>query len=541
MILSPFLSRPVRLTVGCLALAATALSSLSYGQAANTQSQSYMVTTTAGQVRGLARATGGAAFWGIPYAEPPVGDLRWQAPEPKKPWTGIRDVTSFGAPCAQPVQGDWNRHDAETGKEDCLYLNVIAPVWPPATTQPLPVMLWIHGGANVGGSGGGSLYNDGTLANHGVIVVTINYRLGIFGFFAHPELTRESPHHASGNYGLMDQILALYWVRDNIAHFGGDPDNVTIFGQSAGSMDAGSLMASPLARGLFQKVIAESGAAVSFGPPPLSRAEQLGEQFASSFTIPSGQKPIAYLRSLPAQELIAKAANSQPEPITPDVDGYVLTRTPAQVFQSGDEAPVPLLIGTTSREFGSTDTPDQLRKRIEETTGPNAPQLLAVYGLSGNGQGKDDPLYGSPASQFSADMGFHCPITTEALWHRDAQRPTYEYELDHAIPGQEADGAVHSADLPYVFGYFPITGNLAGPFGPIDKHLAELVQSYWTNFAKTGNPNSPDLPAWPKLDKSQRYLVFTEDGQAVVSNGPLRPSQCDLYRRVLEEKLSRPQ
>lgn len=541
MFLSPLFSHPVRLAIGRLALVAAVLSPLSHGQATNVQGQSYIVATTAGQVRGLARATGGAGFFGIPYAEPPVGDLRWQAPEPKKSWTDIRDVTSFGAPCAQPVQGDWNRHDAEKGQEDCLYLNVIAPVWPPATTQPLPVMVWIHGGANVGGSGGGSLYNDGTLANHGVIVVTINYRLGIFGFFAHPELTRESPHHASGNYGLMDQILALHWVRDNIAHFGGDPDNITIFGQSAGSMDAGALMTSPLARGLFQKVIAESGAAVSFGPPPLSKAEQLGEQYSSSFTIPSGQKPIAYLRSLPAQELIAKAASSQASPITPDVDGYVLTHSPAQVFQAGNEAPVPLLIGTTSREFGSTQTPDQTRKLIEGVAGQYTPQFLAAYGLSGNGQGKDDPLYGSPASQYSADSGFHCPITAEALWHRDAHRPTYEYELDHAIPGQEAEGAVHSADLPYVFGYFPMAGNLAGPFGPIDKHLAELVQTYWTNFAKTGNPNSADLPVWPVLDKTQRYLIFAKDGQAVISNGPLRGAQCDLYRRVLEDKLEKPQ
>ncbi|MGH9561031.1 MAG: carboxylesterase/lipase family protein, partial [Terracidiphilus sp.] len=343
-------------------------------------------------------------------------------------------------------------------------------------------------------------YNDGTLANHGVIVVTINYRLGIFGFFAHPELTRESPHHASGNYGLMDQILALHWVRDNIAHFGGDPEDITIFGQSAGSMDAGALMTSHLARGLFQKVIAESGAAISFGPSPLSQAEQLGAQFASSFAIPAGQHPIAYLRGLPAQELIARAADSHSSPITPDVDGYVIPQTPAKVFRDGDEAPVPLLIGTTSREFGSPETPDQTRKRIEETAGQYAPQFLAAYGLSGNGHGEDDPLYGSPASQYSADMGFHCPITTEALWHMDAHQPTYEYEFDHAIPGQEAQGAVHSADLPYAFGYFPIVGNISGPFGPIDKHLAELVQSYWTNFAKTGNPNSVDVPAWPTLD-----------------------------------------
>jgi para-nitrobenzyl esterase len=509
---------------------------LSLGQAQNAKTETFVVATTAGQVRGVARAAGGAAFFGIPYAEPPVDQLRWKAPEPKKPWAGIRNATSFGAPCAQPVLGDWNRQDAEEGQEDCLYLNVIVPVWP--VTQPLPVMLWLHGGANIGGSGRGALYNEGTLANHGVIVVTINYRLGIFGFFAHPELTRESLHHASGNYGLMDQILALHWVRDNIAHFGGNPENITIFGQSAGSTDVGYLMTSPLARGLFQKVIAESGAAVSFGPPPLRRAEQLGQQFASSFTVPSGEKPIAYLRGLPAQALIAKAADSPHSPITPDIDGYVLTHTPAQVFQAGNEAPVPLLIGTTSREFGSSQTVDQLRKEIENVAGQYTSPVMAAYGVAGNGQGKDDPLYGSAASQFSADYNFHCPIATEALWHRDAHKPTYEYEFDHAIPGQEAQGAVHSDDLPYVFGYFPAVGNLSGPFGPIDKHLAELVQTYWTNFAETGNPNSAVVPAWPMLDKSQSYLIFTEDGQAVPSKGPLRGQQCDLYRKVLEQKMN---
>jgi para-nitrobenzyl esterase len=218
--------------------------------------KSLVVATTPGQIQGTSRRGGGAEFLGIPYAEPPVGNLRWHEPLPAKSWTGVRSATTFGVPRAQPDLGEWNRHDAETGKEDCLFLNVIVPEWP--VRKPLPVMFWIHGGANEGGTASSALYKDGTLVNHGVILVTVNYRLGIFGFFAHPELTAESAHHDSGNYGLMDQILALYWVRDNIAKFGGDVDNVTVFGQSAGAMDTSMLMTSPLAKSLFEKALAES-------------------------------------------------------------------------------------------------------------------------------------------------------------------------------------------------------------------------------------------------------------------------------------------
>ena len=197
-----------------------------------------IVGTTGGSLKGATRALGGAEFMGIPYAQPPVGDLRWREPLPAKPWTGVREATTFGAPCAQAILGDWNRHDAETSKEDCLFLNVMTPVWP-APKMPLPVMVWFHGGANAGGTASSALYKDGMLVQHGVVLVTVNYRLGMVGFFAHPALTKESPHHSSGNYGLLDQLLALQWVHDNIAKFGGNPANVTAFGQSAGAIDAG--------------------------------------------------------------------------------------------------------------------------------------------------------------------------------------------------------------------------------------------------------------------------------------------------------------
>jgi para-nitrobenzyl esterase len=520
-----------------VALPVPAQNNAAQSAAALAQPDPLVVRTTAGLVRGIARTNGGAQFLGIPYAEPPVGPLRWRAPVPKKPWTGIRDANAFGSSCAQPLLGGaWNRHDAENSSEDCLYINVTTPAWPAA--KPLPVMFWIHGGANEGGSGSGSLYNDGTLLNHGVLIVTINYRLDIFGFFAHPGLTRESPHHASGNYGLMDQILALRWVHDNIARFGGDPNNVTVFGQSAGSMDTGMLMTSPLARGLFQKAIAESGAPFYPVLVPLDQAEQVGLQFAASFAIPAGQNPIEFLRQVSPQDLIAKASKAVwgNPPVGPIVDGWVIPRSPEEAFKSGEEASVPLLLGTTTREFGASESPDALRKSIEDYAGKLAPQALALYGLADAGQGAADPLYGSAGVQWNADVEFHCPISTEALWHSAAHHPTFEYELDHAIPGQEAQGALHSADLPYVFGSFPTSGNIAGNFGDIDKHLAELVESYWANFAKTGDPNGTDLPYWPEFDAAQLYLVFTEGGQAVVSTGPLRAPQCDLYREILAER-----
>jgi len=498
----------------------------------------FVVHTTAGLVRGMFRPGGGAEFLGIPYAQPPIGDLRWREPLPAKSWSDVHNATKFGASCSQPLlEGAWNKDDATDGQEDCLFLNVVVPVWP--VPKPLPVMFWIHGGANHGGSGSGDLYNSGTLQSHGVLIVTINYRLGVFGFLAHPALTSESPHHSSGDYGLMDQILALHWVHDNIANFGGDPNNITVFGQSAGSMDIGMLMTSPLAAGLFQKAIGESGAGFAPAAVPLAQAERFGLDAAAALSLPAGAEGIAALRKISAHNLLVKlgARNSIWPGFGPDVDGWVIPRPPADVFAAGNEAAVPLLLGTTSREFGSSEPLDALRASITRAYGDFAPQALAIYGLAGNGQGANDTLYGSAASQWSADILFHCPIGTEALWHRDAHHPIFEYEFDRPIPGREALGAVHSGELPYVFGFYPKSGDIGGKFGPVDLHLADIIETYWSNFAKTGDPNSADLPHWPALDQTQSYLRFTVEGKAEVVASPLRGEQCDLYRKVLAQKM----
>jgi para-nitrobenzyl esterase len=400
-------------------------------------------------------------------------------------------------------------------------------------------MFWIHGGGFSGGGSNEPRHNGDFLPLKGVVLVTINYRLGVFGFLAHPALTAESPHRSSGNYGLMDQLLALHWVRDNIARFGGDPANITVFGQSAGSMDTGILMTSPLAAGFFQKAIAESGAA--FAPPvaPLAAAEQFGLEAAALFNVPAGAEGIAALRRIAAPDLLARLGDhaSQWPGFSPDVDGWVLPRSPEAVFAAGGEAAIPLLIGTTSREFGNSEPLDALHNAITQTDADYASQALALYGLADGARGASDPLYGPAAVQWNADNLFHCPIATEALWHFSAHNATFEYEFDHAIPGQEAQGALHSSDLPYVFGFFPRSGNIGGSFSDADKRLADLMESYWANFGKTGDPNGTDLVFWPELGRKQSFLRFTQEGTAVVSHTPLRGAQCDVYRKVAAEKL----
>lgn len=498
------------------------------------QDNALTVKITSGEIKGKPRLGGGAEFLGIPYAQPPLGDLRWHEPVPVKPWSGVRDASTFGVPCTQPDLGDWNRHDAETGKEDCLFLNVITPRWP--VTKPLPVMFWIHGGANEGGSASSSLYKDGTLVSHGVILVTVNYRLGIFGFLAHPELTAESAHHASGNYGLMDQILALQWVHDNIAKFGGDVNNITVFGQSAGSIDTSMLMTSPLAKNLFQKAITESGAAFTVPLLPLADAERSGTTLAQALKAPAGVDQIKFLRTLSGPDLLSALGKLPNHPrLGPDIDGWTLRAQPATVFASGEESHIPLLYGTTTREFGDNQTPDQLRTTISLAAGALSGKALAAYGLANGAQGVNDPKYGTPADQWAADIIFRCPAVTQGAWHA-ARNATYEYEFNHAIPGQEAEGAVHSADLPYVFGFFPKTGNIAGNFTEIDTKLADLMGSYWTNFAKTGNPNAPGLPNWPQQGATGVYIQFQQDGTVQTAAG-LRRAQCSVYREWLNSHL----
>ncbi len=401
-----------------------------------------------GKVRGSLTGSGGAAFKGIPYAQPPIGELRWKEPVPVKPWTGIREATAFSRFCVQGGPG------GPGSVEDCLYLNVWTPRWP--VLSPLPVMVWIHGGGNVAGSTADPVYDGESLAHHGVIVVSMNYRLGVFGFLAFPELSRESPHHVSGNYGLLDQILALRWVRDNVASFGGDPANVTIFGESAGSGDVNALLSSPLSKGLFRRAIGESGPASIL--PPLAEAEKKGEAMVSELNI-SGESELQKLREIPSDEIQKAIGSSMTPPshahmVGTVVDGWVLPESPMKVFASGKEQRVPLLLGSNSQELQKPFFPmsESLTQAITDQYGPLADRAMGLYGLKGETEPPADPKYGPVLAQWATDSQFRCGTAAELIWHTAAGNPGYQFQFSRAIPGKEALGAPHGSELAYVFG-----------------------------------------------------------------------------------------
>jgi para-nitrobenzyl esterase len=489
------------------------------------------VDVAAGQVRGELIQPG-AVFKGIPYARPPVGDLRWREPQPAAPWTDVRDAKAFGAPCAQNA----GERPLDRSSEDCLYLNVWTAEWP--ARSPKPVVVWLHGGGNFGGTASDPSAPPTGLAARGLVVVTLNYRLGLFGFLAHPALTLESPHHASGNYGLMDQIAALRWVRDNIARFGGDPSRVTLGGQSAGAVDVNVLLTSPLAKGLFHRAIAESGtvsrvpddATVRMTGLATTMAPHSGGTYSDTLTLReaehAGAQVTANPRSLRQTDLL-KAMSAPRMSIGPAngivVDGWVLPEAPADVFIMGREHRVPLIIGSNARERTPEVTVDSLVNAAKAMYGPLAPRALALYDFAA---GKSDPLNGNAAAQWVVDTMYRCPAVLQERWHATAENLAYAYQFDRASPGREALGATHGAELPYVFG-------IANPrWVTADHDISEAMQSYWANFAATGNPNGaarqPSLPVWPKfIATNQSYMEFTDAGPAVHEG--LRRPYCDLY------------
>jgi para-nitrobenzyl esterase len=489
-----------------------------------------VVKVTGGQVRGAMLNTGGAVFKGIPYAQPPVGDLRWREPRPVTPWTGVRDATEFGPICPQTTQGPIP-NATQISREDCLHLNVWTPEWP--STSRKPVMVWINGGGNFFGGTLQEQIDGQSLAHRGVVVVSLDCRLGSFGFFAHPALTRESPHHASGNQGLLDQIAGLEWVRDNVARFGGDESNVTVFGNSAGSVDASVLMTSRLSRGLFRRVIGESGSVTTVNNPlTLQQAEARGERLSAGWKMPAGAS-LKDLRAVSAADILGSDSSYWEQqsfrgPITfPNlgivVDGYVVRRPPVEVFAAGNAHHVALLHGNTARDnFGA---PKDLQKAIAEEYGPLAQRAQKLY------VGGTDPLYGTPAEQWATDGWFRCSAVAQLTWHAAAGNPAFEYEFVRVPPGREA-GTTHGVEITHVFGTldrpmnipgFPLQGATA-----VDRQVSDVMQQYWTNFAKTGDPNGGQLPMWPTFDVSSRaYIQFTDAGP-VAKKGLRRPF-CDLY------------
>ncbi len=482
------------------------------------------------------------AFRGIPYARPPVAELRWEPPLPAVPWQGVKEATQPGSACTQSSAGlvpffapmaeaygsSFSQPPVQSS-EDCLYLDVWAPQWP--VKHALPVMVWLHGGSNTVGSGTQSTYDGVSLTQHGVVLVTLNYRLGVMGFFSHPELTTGSPHHGSGNYGLLDQLAALAWVKRNIAQFGGDPDNVTLFGESAGAIDAARLMVSPLSAGLFRRVISESGPAFEQSRT-LSEAEAFGSAVSALAPADPQLTALQRLRALPAAEvekLVVKAKEHFAVDITSaTTDGWVLPQSPRQAFLSGAIQKVDLLIGLNGRELSafrlsaaaaSKSTGSQ--NSVAESAGFNRFSAAArpYFGHWTNPAialylGKILVSRTAGLDQAANDLIGACPVGAMASLTSASGQRVFVYRFDRSIPGKgEAElGAFHSLEVPYVFGSLADPAWQWLPSTPDDAALSNLLQTYWTNFAKSGDPNAPGLPDWPVWsDDKMEFLVVNKD------------------------------
>jgi para-nitrobenzyl esterase len=470
-----------------------------------------------------ADADGIRAYKGIPYAAPPVGNLRWKPPAPVVPWKGERPTDAFGPNCVQPkVYNDIDPYTPSMS-EDCLYLNV----WSPAKKrESLPVFLWIHGGGYGAGSGAEPRHDGVALAKKGVVVVTINYRLGAFGFFAHPELTKESPNRASGDQALADMIAALRWVQTNIVLLGGDPDRVTIAGESAGSDAVSRLMTSPQAKGLFQRAIGESGSA--FGTMGRDDTLAAGEANGLAFGRALGGDSLAALRRRSADEILATwTAPKARFAFRPILDGWILPTGAAETFATGRQSDVPLLAGWNRDEgslleggvLGTKTLPDALRA----TFGERADQAAKLY------PSETPEQMARSRINFAGDAWMGLPTWSWAVAQaRTGKAPAYVYRFDH-IPRTPDDwfgdsfkgkslGAFHSAEIVYVFNH-PDNNGL-WPVDDTDRRVADQMSSYWANFVKTGDPNGPGLPTWPVYapDSDARKLVIDADTRAITDD-----------------------
>ncbi len=510
---------------------------------------------------------GFAVFRGIPYAQPPVGELRWRPPVRVGKHAGVLDATEFRSVCIQRREGGpspggflklngvswWRRYliqavlavvGQSSESEDCLFLNVRAPE---VAAEPLPVMVWLHGGGHQMGSGSFPAYNTNVLPKRGSVVVTINYRLGIFGFLAHPELSRESTHDVSGNYGMLDQVAALEWVRDNISAFGGDPNNVTIFGESAGAHSVGQLLASPLAAGLFHRAIAQSGSGahqnlhLRKNAPGFASAESTGVEVADG-------RDLASLRAMNSSEIsvLWRVDDGRTKAFHPCVDGWVLPKSVSETFARGEQLAVPLLVGSNSDEgqmfFGAKspwrsplpEVPGPItsvadyRERVTDAFGADAETILSYYAAGSDSEIRD------AAQRLFGDSYFVGNGVFLAAAMRKVGQPAFLYYFSRPTPNTDY-GALHAGEIDFVFDGARIFPEVDG-----DVELKSLVADYWVNFARSGDPNGPGRPQWSAYDSANPHWMVLdhEAGLAPIPNRELFEAFDRRRSRLAERTVS---
>jgi para-nitrobenzyl esterase len=494
----------------------------------NAPARASTVHVEGGEVVGITSPDGAVArYLGVPYAAAPVAGLRWRPPQPVVPWQGALEVTHFAPACPQPLPLPASFYQteffltSERQSEDCLYLNVYAPARP--NTDRLPVMVWFHGGGFTQGSGSLPSFDGDALARKGVVLVTINYRLGPLGFMSHPELDAESPDHVSGNYGLLDMVAALRWVQANIGGFGGDAQKVTIFGQSAGALGVGAMMASPLAHGLFRQAIVESDPMFGMNDPTqtLAQSEQGGAKFADALKAHA----IADLRMLSSTELLrGMGTNGIGFGLRPNIDGHVLPHDLPEIIAKGQGNGEALLIGTNfdeGTELLPPTTPEGLAALARRRFGAQGDAIADIY------RGTDAPSATSAQDRMQSDY-LMAASAREALVLAKQGKPAYAYRFTRLAPGSDPIkvGAFHSAELAYVFG---TQASINRPWEPRDRELAQQMQQFWTNFAKTGDPNGEGLPTWPRFDASETVMELGDVTRPIGVLDAARKAPFDAY------------
>lgn len=514
-------------------------------QSVNPNAFPVQVTTTNGIIEGEFDVTKNIqSFKGIPFAQPPVGDLRWKAPQPVTNWTGVKQTKKFGPRAVQPyLYGDMGfRSDGIS--EDCLYLNV----WSPAKSadEKLPVLVYFYGGGFAAGDGSENRYDGENMAKKGIVTLTVNYRLGIFGFFSHPELTKESPNHASGNYGFLDQNAALKWVQANIAQFGGDPKRVTIAGESAGSIAVSAQMASPLSKNLIAGAIGESGGSFypTLAPIPLAEAEKTGLEFGQKI----GAKSLKELRAMSTLELYQKSSGTSMGVFKSTIDGYFLPKSLPEIFESKQQAMIPLLLGWNSEEMtfralniGKDLTNESYAAKIKELYGDKAQEVLKLY-PAGNTEITEQSATDLAGDRFIAYstwkwFDLHRKNSSQNVYRYYFSKPRPEMrdkdleaglaggvikKNQNALKAPKPKGAVHSAEIEYAMGNLATNKDYA--WTEDDYKVSETMMNYFANFIKSGNPNGDKLPVWPmaKDEKNPEIMIIDVESKATKAENDAR-------------------